>query len=71
MYDFRTLSKAQLIELVNGVEKELVNSIQSANEAAKNYSDELPSRLAYEVGHLNGSIKQALYLIQAYKDCSK
>jgi hypothetical protein len=71
MYDYRTLSKAQLIELVRSIEVQLTPSISTASEAASKYSTELVSKLAYEVGHLNGCIKNVLSTIEAYKECSK
>lgn len=71
MYNYRTLSKAQLIELVNSIESVLSNAIPAASEAAKGYSDDQRSQLAFEVGHLNGYIKQVLHTIEAYKECSK
>jgi hypothetical protein len=71
MYDYRTLSKAQLIELVNSIEAQLVPSIETSYKASKAYSDESSSQLAYEVGHLNGYIRNVLITIDAYKECSK
>jgi MFS-type transporter involved in bile tolerance (Atg22 family) len=71
MYNYRTLSKAQLIELVNSIESQLTPSISMASEVAKNYSPEPVSKLAYEVGYLNGCIKNVLSTIEAYKECSK
>jgi hypothetical protein len=71
MYNYRTLSKSQLIELVNSIEAQLVPSIQESFEASKAYSQEIPSQLAYEVGHLNGYIRSVLSTIQEYKECSK
>jgi hypothetical protein len=71
MYNYRTLSKAQLIELVNAIEAQLTPSISSASEASKKYSTELSSRLAFEVGHLNGCIKNVLATISEYKEFSK
>lgn len=71
MYNYRTLSKAQLIELVNSIEAQLTPSISNASEAASKYSKELNSKLAFEIGHLNGCIKNVLHTIEAYKECSK
>ena len=67
MYNYKSLTKSQLIELVNGIESTLSTSIQSSNEAAKNYSLDLPSQIAFEVGYLKGYVKTALSLIQDYK----
>ncbi len=71
MYNYRTLSKSQLIELVNSIESTLSNSITESYNASKGYSEELPSQLAFEVGHLNGYIRTILELIKDYKECSK
>ena len=69
MYNYRTLTKAQLIELVNSIESTLSNSIIESFKASKGYSEELPSQLAFEVGHLNGYIRTTLELINDYKNC--
>ena len=69
MYNYKSLSKAQLIELVNSIESTLSNSITESNKASKAYSEELPSQLAFEVGHLNGYIHTTLELIKDYKNC--
>ena len=71
MYNYRTLSKSQLIELVNSIESTLGNSIIESHKASKAYSEEIPSQLAFEVGHLNGYIRTTLELINDYKECSK
>ena len=71
MYNYRTLSKSQLIELVNGIESTLLNTIYDAEKEAKDYSIELPSQLAFEVGYFKGSVKTVLSLIEDYKNCSK
>jgi hypothetical protein len=65
----QNLSKSQLIELVSIIESNLMNSIPNSYQAAKEYSDDPQSQLAYEVGHLNGYIKTALSLIEDYKKC--
>lgn len=69
MYPYKTLSKAQLIELVSIIESTLSNSIMESYEASKAYSEDSQSRLAYEVGHLNGYIRTTLGLIEDYKNC--
>ena len=71
MYNYRTLSKSQLIELVNGIESTLSNSIYTVEKEAKEYSTELPSQLAFEVGYFKGYVKTVLSLIEEYKNCSK
>ena len=71
MYNYRTLSKSQLIELVNSIESTLSNSITESYNASKGYSEELPSQLAFEVGHFKGYVKTVLSLIEDYKNCSK
>jgi hypothetical protein len=69
MPNYRTLSKSQLIELINEIENILTPSIQSASDAAKRYSTELQSQTSFEIGHLNGSIKSVVQLINEYKNC--
>lgn len=69
MYSYKSLTKAQLIDLINQVETDLSTAIQSAKEASDVYSTEAASKLAFEVGHLGGSIKGTLLLIDAHKNC--
>lgn len=69
MYPYKTLSKAQLIELLNSIESTLGTSITKSYEASKAYSEDAQSRLAFEVGHLNGYIRTTLGLIEDYKNC--
>lgn len=71
MYNYRTLTKSQLIELVNGIESTLSTTIYTAESEAKNYSPELHSQLAFEVGYFKGSVKTVLATIEDYKNCSK
>jgi hypothetical protein len=69
MYPYKSLTKAQLIELVNSIESTLSNSIIESFKASKSYSEYPPSQLAFEVGHLNGYIRTTLELIKDYKNC--
>ena len=69
MNPYKSLSKAQLIELLNSIESTLGNSIQESYEASKGYSEDTQSQLAFEIGHLNGYIRTTLTLIQDYKNC--
>lgn len=69
MYPYKTLSKAQLIELLGIIESNLVSAPQAASAAGKEYSTELQSQLAFEVGHLNGYINEVLQTIRDYKEC--
>lgn len=71
MYNYRTLSKSQLIELVNGIESTLSTTIKSSESESENYSNEMFSQLAFEVGYFKGSVKTVLSLIEDYKNCSK
>jgi hypothetical protein len=71
MYNYKTLSKSQLIELVQILEAQLKPAITDAKEASKNYSTELHSQLPFEVGYLGGVIKTALETIADYKEYSK
>ncbi len=71
MMNYKSLTKAQLIELVDALEIQLTPAIEDANKAAKNYSTELYSQLPFEVGYLNGIIKNAVQMINDYKQCSK
>lgn len=67
MQPYKSLTKAQLIELLNSIESSLSNAIKESHESAKAYSDDPTSRLAYEVGHLNGYINTCTSLITGYK----
>jgi hypothetical protein len=67
MYNYKTLTKSQMIELVTLIENSLSTANSEALEASKAYSTDSVSRLAFEVGYLNGSIKNALLLIEDFK----
>lgn len=68
MNNYRKLSKAQLIELVNKIESVMIPAIPAATESSNKYSQDMVSRLAFETGHLSGSIKTVLSLIEDYKN---
>lgn len=59
--------REELVKLVEELDHLLTPVINDANAAAKKYSDNLESRLAFEVGYLNGVIKEALMLIDTIK----
>lgn len=69
MYPYKSLTKAQLIELLNLVESTLDPALHAANLAGKEYSPEIKSQMAFEIGHLSGSIKHVLGYIHATKNC--
>ncbi len=71
MMNYKSLTKAQLIALVNALETQLTPAIVNANKASKEYSTELSSQLPFEVGYLKGIIKNAVQMINDYKACSK
>ncbi len=59
--------REELVKLVEELDRLLTPVINDANAAAKKYSDNSESRLAFEVGYLNGVIKEALMLIDTIK----
>lgn len=61
------LSKLELAVLVAELERTLTGAIEEAKTASRRYSDESHSYLPFEVGHLSGSIKSALYSIESRK----
>jgi hypothetical protein len=69
MYNYKTLSKSQLIELINTVESTLASATVTASNEATKYSPNPDSRYPFEVGFLNGMIKEILSTIQSYKNC--
>lgn len=69
MYHYKSLTKAQLIELLNIVESTLTPASKNASEAAQHYSTNPESRYPFEVGFLNGTIKEVLGVIGSYKNC--
>jgi hypothetical protein len=68
--DYRTLTKSQLIELVNIIESDL-KDVCSTSETVEKYATDIQSRLTYEVGLVGRSIKKVLAIIDEYKECSK
>lgn len=69
MYPYKSLSKSQLIELLNSIESTLRPAIKASSLAGKEYSAEPISQLAFEIGHLSGYVNQAIDLIEATKNC--
>jgi hypothetical protein len=63
----KNLSKQDLLILLAEVERVLEAAIPAAEVAAKEYSEDPHSRLAFEVGHLSGSVKGALAHITSQK----
>jgi hypothetical protein len=51
-------------EKISAVKKLTANVIKEASEAAKNYSTESQSQLAFEVGYLSGIIKEIKSLLE-------
>jgi hypothetical protein len=71
MYNYKTLSKAQLIELVNSIENTLTSTLNEAEPTSHTHSNELISQLAFEAGYLKGGVKSVLMYISSLKSVSK
>jgi hypothetical protein len=71
MYNYKTLSKAQLIELVNSIENTLTSTLNEAEPTSHTHSNELISQLAFEAGYLKGGVKSVLMHIGSLKSVSK
>jgi hypothetical protein len=71
MYNYKTLSKAQLIELVNSIENTLTSTLNEAEPTSHTHSNELISQLAFEAGYLKGGVKSVLIHISSLKSVSK
>jgi hypothetical protein len=71
MYNYKTLSKAQLIELVNSIENTLTSTLNEAEPASHTHSNQLISQLAFEAGYLKGGVKSVLMHISSLKSVSK
>ena len=71
MYNYKTLSKAQLIELVNSIENTLTSTLNEVEPASHTHSNELISQLAFEAGYLKGGVKSVLMHISSLKSVSK
>jgi hypothetical protein len=67
MYNYRTYTKAQLIELVNSIESTIHSTLTEAEPASKEHSPELISQLAFEAGYLKGGLKTILLHIESAK----
>lgn len=67
MYNYKSYTKAQLIELINIIENTLSTARGNADKAAREYSEEIDARRSFEVGYLGGYINQTLTLISDYK----
>ena len=71
MYNYKTLSKSQLIELVNSIENTLTSTLNEAEPSSHTHSNELISQLAFEAGYLKGGLKTVLMHISSLKSVSK
>jgi hypothetical protein len=67
MYNYRTYTKAQLIELVNSIESTIHSTLIEAEPASKEHSTELISQLAFEAGYLKGGLKTILLHLESAK----
>jgi hypothetical protein len=67
MYNYRTYTKAQLIELVNSIESTINSTLTEAEPASKEHSTELISQLAFEAGYLKGGLKTILLHLESAK----
>jgi hypothetical protein len=67
MYNYRTYTKAQLIELVNSIESTIHSTLTEAEPASKEHSTELISQLAFEAGYLKGGLKTILLHLESAK----
>jgi hypothetical protein len=67
MYNYRTYTKAQLIELVNSIESTIHSTLTEAEPASKEHSTELISQLAFEAGYLKGGLKTILPHLESAK----
>ena len=61
--------KIEVLEsLIDEIIQQLESSIGQANNAAKGYSEDPTSKLAFEVGYLSSTIKGALSTIAQCKE---
>jgi hypothetical protein len=67
MYNYRTYTKAQLIELVNSIESTIHSTLTEAEPVSKEHSTELISQLAFEAGYLKGGLKTILLHLESAK----
>jgi hypothetical protein len=67
MYNYKTYTKSQLIELVNSIESTIHSTLMAAEPASKEHSPEPLSQLAFETGYLKGGLKSVISHIQAAK----
>lgn len=64
------MTKAELVALLTEIERQLSGSIESAKSSAEKYASETGDRNSkwpFEVGHLSGTIKSSLILINEWK----
>lgn len=65
--EYSHMTKLQLTILAYSLEESLAKAIEQAKNEAAKYSDDSRSNLAFEVGHLSGSIKSCLSQLQHQK----
>jgi hypothetical protein len=60
----KSLSKKELISIIEELHTTLSSAIDDAKEAAKEYPSDHRGQLAFEVGYLSGCIKSSVALIK-------
>jgi hypothetical protein len=60
----KSLSKKELISIIEELHTTLSSAIIDANKAANEYPADHTGRLAFEVGYLSGRIKSSVTLIK-------
>lgn len=60
----KSLSKKELISIIEELDATLTTAIADANGAASEYNSDERGRLAFEVGYLSGRIKYSIALIK-------
>jgi hypothetical protein len=60
----KSLSKKELISIIEELHTTLSSAIIDANKAANEYPSDHTGRLAFEVGYLSGRIKSSVTLIK-------
>jgi hypothetical protein len=61
----KNMKKSQLVELLNEIKKVSKDATRKAKDAADEYSKDPQSRLAFEVGYLNGVIRDINWLLES------
>ena len=65
MKNYKNMTKAELLGLVEEIERQTKNGVKRAKDASLKYSNDRTAQLPFEVGYLNGIINTVNAIINS------